>query len=86
MMFQNFCKNLFDELTPVSDHKISFSGGLSDNMNHLTESDPYLFIITSGSTVFFFDFDIDSGGPITTFDLFVFLIASVLLIFSISSG
>ena len=37
---------------PSSDHCISFSGGLSDKINNLTESDPGV-IISSGSIVFF---------------------------------
>ena len=39
----------------------------ADNINNLTASAPYIFIIFSGSIVFFFDFDIDSEGPTITF-------------------
>ena len=60
---QNFCVNLNAEEIPLSDHCISFSGGLSDKMKNLTASAPYKLIIFSGSTVFFLDLDIDSDGP-----------------------
>ena len=76
---------MFAELTPVSDHWTSFSGGLSDRINHLTASAPYWSIIASGSTVFFFDLDIDSDGPTKTLDLSAFF-KTFLSIFSISSG
>ena len=39
-------------------------------MNHLTASAPYAFIIFSGSTTFFLDFDIASDGPTKTFSPF----------------
>ena len=42
--------------------------GLSDKINSLTASAPYILIIFSGSMVFFFDFDIDSDGPTVIFD------------------
>ena len=51
---------------PSSDHCTSFSGGLSEIMNNLTESAPKFSIIFSGSIVFFFDLDIDSDCPTIT--------------------
>ena len=38
---QNFCMNLKEACIPCSDHCTSFSGGLSERINHLTESAPY---------------------------------------------
>ena len=85
-MFQIFWRNLFAEATPTFVHWTSFSGGLSESINHLTASAPYKLIITSGSIVFFLDLDIDSIGPTSTLDLFNFFMAVLLSIFSISSG
>jgi hypothetical protein len=48
----------------ASDHGRSRSGGLSDSMNQRTASAPYWSMISSGSTTFFFDFDIFSTRPI----------------------
>ena len=52
--------------TPRSVHSTSRSGGESDSMNQRATSAPYSPMISSGSTVLRFDFDIFSIGPIST--------------------
>ena len=52
--------------TPCSFQSRSFSGGESDRQKSLTVSAPYLSTISSGSTMFFLDFDIFSTRPIST--------------------
>ncbi|MCG3161394.1 MAG: hypothetical protein JMDDDDMK_02577 [Acidobacteria bacterium] len=48
---------------PDSLHSKSFSGGAAKSINKRTVSAPKTLIISSGSTVFFFDFDIFSILP-----------------------
>ena len=55
--------NLLEDSIPASVQKMSLSGGESERTNHLAVSAPYSLIISSGSTIFFFDFDIFSEGP-----------------------
>ena len=56
---QTLCRNLCAPSTPPAVHSMSRSGGVSDSMNQRAVSAPYLAMIVSGSTTFFFDFDID---------------------------
>ena len=45
---------------------MSRSGGVSDSMNQRAVSAPKLAMMVSGSTTFFFDFDINSTAPMVT--------------------
>ena len=51
--------------TPASVQITSRSGGLSESMNQRAQSAPQRAMMSSGSTRFFFDFDIFSVAPMT---------------------
>ena len=62
----SFCTKRQEPCTPSSVQITSRSGGESDSMNQRATSAPYSPMMSSGSTVFRFDFDIFSIEPMFT--------------------